>query len=277
MSHRKAITLVEVLVVIAIIAVLMALTVPAVMRARDAALRIESTNNLRQMVLAVQDFATAHEDRLPSIDGKAGGPNPQTSVHWAILPYIDQGNAYNQAIGNPGGFVLVKTYLSPADPTAQDAIAHREEVSSYAANACAFQGIPRLPSSLPDGTSNTIAFAEHYSFRCQGTSFESFMIYTGVGSAYHRASFADPGFDILPVTSPNPPPPTSRPSAPGYTFQVAPLRSNCAPFLAQTPHSGGMLSAMMDGSVRILARGMSETTYWAAVTPAGGEVFGNDW
>jgi hypothetical protein len=38
-----------------------------------------------------------------------------------------------------------------------------------------------------------------------------------------------------------------------------------------------MLVARGDGSVRTLSPGMSETTYWAAVTPAGGEVAGPDW
>jgi hypothetical protein len=38
-----------------------------------------------------------------------------------------------------------------------------------------------------------------------------------------------------------------------------------------------MLVALGDGSVRTLAPGMSEATYWAAVTPAGSEIFGTDW
>ena len=53
--------------------------------------------------------------------------------------------------------------------------------------------------------------------------------------------------------------------------------SDCDPHLAQTPHSGGMLAAMCDGSVRTLAGGMSPATYWGAVTPDGGEVLGSDW
>jgi hypothetical protein len=38
-----------------------------------------------------------------------------------------------------------------------------------------------------------------------------------------------------------------------------------------------MLVALADGSVRTLAPSMSEYTYWAAVTPAGGETLGTDW
>jgi hypothetical protein len=45
----------------------------------------------------------------------------------------------------------------------------------------------------------------------------------------------------------------------------------------QTPHRIGMFVALLDGSVRRLAPGISPTTFWAAVTPAGGEVLGSDW
>jgi hypothetical protein len=47
--------------------------------------------------------------------------------------------------------------------------------------------------------------------------------------------------------------------------------------LAQSPHDGGMPVVLADGSTRMLASGMSGTTWWAACTPAGGEVLGSDW
>jgi hypothetical protein len=45
----------------------------------------------------------------------------------------------------------------------------------------------------------------------------------------------------------------------------------------QTPHRIGMLVAWVDGSVRQSSPGISPTPFWAAVTPAGGEVLGSDW
>ena len=81
--------------------------------------------------------------------------------------------------------------------------------------------------------------------------------------------------DVYPVTSGNPP--TTVGSIPGLTFQVAPRIADCDPRLAQTPHPSGMIVALGDGSVRTLSPGMSPATFWAAVTPAGGEVFGPDW
>jgi hypothetical protein len=82
------------------------------------------------------------------------------------------------------------------------------------------------------------------------------------------------------------------PSRAGMTFQTTPRHrgttglfiendgpiplspSYCDPTVAQTPHSGGMLVGLADGSVRTLSSGMSTSAYWAAVTPLGGEVFG---
>jgi prepilin-type N-terminal cleavage/methylation domain-containing protein len=67
-------------------------------------------------------------------------------------------------------------------------------------------------------------------------------------------------------------------AAPYQKFQVAPRGCiPCDPRVAQTPHVGGMLVGLGDGSVRSLAPSMSEWTYWAAVTPAGNETPYTDW
>jgi prepilin-type processing-associated H-X9-DG protein len=47
--------------------------------------------------------------------------------------------------------------------------------------------------------------------------------------------------------------------------------------LASSPHTGGINVGLGDGSVRFLAQGISGKTWWAALTPAGGEVLGPDW
>jgi prepilin-type processing-associated H-X9-DG protein len=63
----------------------------------------------------------------------------------------------------------------------------------------------------------------------------------------------------------------------GSLFQVAPSVANADSMRTQTPHPGGMQVALADGSVRSLSPGLSGTTWWAACTPAGGEVLGSDW
>jgi prepilin-type N-terminal cleavage/methylation domain-containing protein/prepilin-type processing-associated H-X9-DG protein len=72
--HRSAFTLVELLVVIAIIGILVSLLLPAIQATRESARRAECTNHLRQLILAVHDFETAHEF-YPS-----GTVNPQGPI-----------------------------------------------------------------------------------------------------------------------------------------------------------------------------------------------------
>jgi len=94
------------------------------------------------------------------------------------------------------------------------------------------------------------------------------------GGSTTTANFAEKNSkDIYPITIDR----VSKGSVGGLTFQVRPALSDCDPRLAQTPHREGMLVSLGDGSVRTLAAGMSGTTYWAAVTPAAGEVLGLDW
>jgi hypothetical protein len=66
---------------------------------------------------------------------------------------------------------------------------------------------------------------------------------------------------------------------PGSKFQAqpTPYLGNCDPTRAATAHPGGILVGLADGSVRSLAPGMSGATWWAAVTPSGGEALDSDW
>jgi len=283
MRNRPGLTVVELLVVISIIGILLALVLSAVQKTRDAALRTESTNNLKQIVLAMHNFAGSHNNTLPSLDGSSYSPNKGTSLFGSLLPYLEQGNALEE-LKKSGGFILIRTLLSPADPTIDQSIAKGQNVTSYAANAQIFSEFylsraNRFPEALADGTSNTIAFAEHYSFNCKETSFYSFLLSNSVlapGGGFHRPTFADSSSpDVLPVTAGQPP--TSSASLPGQTFQVAPSLKDCNPWIPQTPHSSGMLAGIADGSVRILAPSISEKTFWGAVTPLGGELPGADW
>src|SRR5262245_12737606 len=116
---RRAFTLVEMLVVIAIIGVLVSLLMPAVQAAREAARRIQCQNHLKQLALAVNNYADTMRvfpasgivnTALFDYDPKSG-----TMFSWVvlILPYMEQQNLHSQFNFNVS--VLAQ---SAADPQA---------------------------------------------------------------------------------------------------------------------------------------------------------------
>jgi prepilin-type N-terminal cleavage/methylation domain-containing protein len=275
--RRAGLTLLETLIAISIIGVLTALGLVAVGRVRDAAARVQSSNNLRNIMLAMHSYADAHAGGLPptpvctKIGNTVYPAKRAPSPFVCILPFVEQQRVRVEA-QTKIPYPPVALFLSPADPTAAQAIADGEAVSSYAANAVAFQGSPSLVKTFSDGTSNTIAFAEHYAYKCGPTQNSTVFYYWTNRSDFsgsRRATFAD-DLDVYPVTGGSPP--VSRPVLGDGTFQVAPSVRECNPHLAQTPHAAGMVTAMADGSVRILAPSISSPVYWGAVTPNKGEV-----
>ena len=304
MDRRRAFTLLELLLVIAILVILIGLLLPAVQRVREAAARAKSMNNLRQINLALHNFASANDGELPTIDGRprrvwfdplnTWATQRGSILFEALLPYLEV-STFPQALPD-----YVPMYISPVDPgfAADQRYGPPKGVTSYAGNAQVFIGSSRIPATFVDGMSSTIVFAEHYA-SCGSVrySYRWAEVIGRPGGELHRPTFADGGpllngqneQDVYPVTSGDVP--VTRPSRPGATFQVVPqvwfqnswetprppAPNECDWSIPQTPHDGGMLVALADGSVRMIRPSVSVETFWAAVTPAGGEVIAGDW
>lgn len=215
------------------------------------------------------------------------GPNPFGESPGPNQPYYSSAAGF----GTPGflGARTINDYVCPSDPSFPNGpytdvlFGQQWGTSSYAGNFLVFgqtdrnyniityQGASRIPASFPDGTSNTILFAERYAV-CESTAL-----------ALQRACLwdwwelwsVDPGHDYYPYIALR----TSNGDniGPQSLFQVQPRRGDCDASRAATAHTGGMQVSLADASVRTLSLGMSGTTWWSAVTPSGGEVLGADW
>jgi prepilin-type N-terminal cleavage/methylation domain-containing protein len=239
--------------------------------------------------------------------------NGDGGVFFHILPFIEQQNLYNSTLAphdptwgsaprngcvNPTytqwdevkpnnnllGSTYVKTFICPSDPTF--GIGWSKAVSSYAFNGQVFtQGIcigpptdkpstwgtqRRFPAYITDGTANTMAFTEK--------EIASYGPYSG--------GLGDGGFNYYPDWGPiiyaN-----FQPTGPAAMFQIQP-KMGChntdqgtggcgAGNLPNTGHTGGIMVGMFDGSVRLVAQGLSPTTWWSVVTPNAGDLQGSDW
>jgi prepilin-type processing-associated H-X9-DG protein len=261
------VTLAEILVVIAIIAILFSLLLPSTRRVREAGVRTKCLNNLKQLILAFHLYeSTGRPAGLPT-PGHPGTPagqvfppgcfgpgvDPEERLSWAVslLPYMDQGNLFRQfdvdkAYGGnlPAARTRIPLFLCPAadDAATAEAVAYYAAMAGIGRDAAGqpasatgngFMGYDRLTSMamITDGASNTIALMETRS---------------GLGSWARGGVSTTRGFDPADV----------------------PLYGDRRPFGG---HPGGMQAAMADGSARFIPATTEPNILAAAITIAGGE------
>jgi len=276
-ASRSAFTLIELLVVIAIIAVLIGLLLPAVQKVREAAARTQSQNNLHQMSLAIHSCADANQGALPASAGyfpgtgrvRGGAPAEHGTIMYYLLPFLEQDNVYKNTSDwswNSGN--VIKTFVAPGDSSMPGNYLTwgNRGATSYAANWFAFgsEGTRmRFPSSWSDGTSQTLTFMERFALCGNGGNYAQHIW----GEDGQGSGPGSQNGNIYSCSSAS----TSLPSF-GVTY------TQCVDgWRASAFSTAGCMVSMGDGSTRVVSAGVSQGTWNAVQTPAGGEVLGSDW
>jgi Tfp pilus assembly protein PilE len=288
---RPAFTLFQLLIVIAILAILLGLLLMAVQKVREAAARVQSQNNLKQMMLAVHNYHDVN-NAFPS-----GVDDNHFSTATKLLPYIEQDNLFKtidfkKSIDDKANATarqtIIKILLSPQDPIMS--VKDDWGATNYLFNDQVFFLNSKFKiAEITDGTSNTVAIGEtlkgdgktkatdvrrqYVSLKkedLKGTGpntgvkyFEDNKNIAGDRCAsWMDGRFLQGTFNGRLILN------DKRPDVScGGVGGVSALRS----------FEDYIQVAICDGSVRPVASGISHKTWKEVLTPAGGEVLGPDW
>ncbi|MDY0168316.1 MAG: DUF1559 domain-containing protein [Thermoguttaceae bacterium] len=301
-SKRSGFTLVELLVVIAIIGILIALLLPAVQSAREAARRMQCSNNLKQMGLAVHNYAGVHREHFPP----AFTSSRKHALFTAMLPYLEQQALHDGMLAleraNPATYTtlgdethkysVVPSYVCPSwphpavfrnlptwpNPWGHGAITTYQGVSGAYPNREPYLtnpsngnvpqtgmfgiGYVRRMGDVSDGLSNTFAMAEFVQIDTQ-------------------PAYSNPPGNVRPwILGGNGPPHEAHPGAYSAKVLVYAPNSRLNRFADGIPwnhlpmgshHPGGMNVLVGDGSVTSVSDSIDLELYFQLATVSGGE------
>jgi prepilin-type N-terminal cleavage/methylation domain-containing protein/prepilin-type processing-associated H-X9-DG protein len=160
---KKGFTLIELLVVIAIISVLISLLLPAVQSAREAARRIQCTNNLKQIGLALHNYLSANNlfpmGGTPQLDPTACNGVPCGPYEWEnyssfamMLPFLEQMalfNSCNMMLCPDTGFGIGQPQLTTAYNTKLNAFLCPSDPYSGIQDLCNYAGCYGTTTYMP--------------------------------------------------------------------------------------------------------------------------------
>jgi hypothetical protein len=161
--NRPAFTLFQLLIVIAILAILLGLLLPMIVKARADAERAKELNNLKQLCLGLHNYHATYVVLPPGVDDE------HFSATSKLLPFLEQDNVFKQidfkkSIDDKANAaarkVKIKTFLSKGDPI--ESVKDEWGATNYLFNDKLFSlnSKAKIPNSFPDGTSNTIVIGE---------------------------------------------------------------------------------------------------------------------
>lgn len=295
--------------VIAIIGVLVALLLPAIQAARESARRTTCVNQMRQLAIAVMNFATASSEALPDAlsnypptpAGKTKAETIPRSLHVELMAYTEDDSLRSLYRGDVVtlNFYYVPLFNCPSDTSVELAGADPKVQTSYLSNGLLFSNEPSLRKVI-DGVSKTIGFAESYARTAVDGATSQARVSSYPSRNAATATFAHPcnGTDVcygvrlgLPgsqakVGRTNRPS-SSQPSlwkrdydtqAPNALQDAIspPIQPRPDPALAdgrllQSVHPGVVNVVLLDGSTTSIADSIDPEVFWARVTPAGNE------
>jgi prepilin-type N-terminal cleavage/methylation domain-containing protein len=247
---------------------------------------------------------------LPFIEGGNVYEEHRCRINWQYEGYscwAEPGGGFYESLPGKSGrdYKPFPPYLCPSDFTAPgNGLDGPMMFGSYATNFRVLSapgnepwlGNPqrisyrRFPASVPDGTSNTVFVSEKLAIVTDGVLWSRPYVVEGAGNLIYMnyVTASQFGYDTFVNTTANPvdysPPKFVTVSSKRYCYDN--LRPSLGPWPktlsvcmtnASAAHPAGILSGTGDGSVRFVAKGVSDFAWWAAMTPDGGEVLDATW
>jgi prepilin-type N-terminal cleavage/methylation domain-containing protein len=289
---NRAFTLLELLIVLAILGLLLALALAAIGKLRQSAIRTQDANQLRQIGIAI-NIHHAQKQALMELSNFFPSEYQSTSWQVELLPYLELDSLYGHW-HNVNSFPVsywVSKFVSPLDPSAavvtEPTLRRQSTPSSYAANYQVFGKLRKKNlDSVTDGVSNTIFVGPHYTV-CGIGSFSyvvswsnSWEANAGQTLVEQRSTFAEyvinikrPRMDYYPITDGVPP---SSDSQSHVTFQLKPTAFNCDPRQLNSGDPSAAAFLMGDGHIMRLKSTVASKLFWAAVTPDAADIVSFD-